>query len=61
MPPSSSQTIDIPFQLTFIGDGTQRAELEASARRLGLQDRVTFAGELRGSDLKQLFRRFKSW
>ncbi len=39
----------IPFQLTFIGDGTQRAELEASARRLGLQDRVTFAGELRGS------------
>jgi glycosyltransferase involved in cell wall biosynthesis len=40
----------IPFHLTFIGDGTQRAELEAAVRRLGLQDRVTFTGELRGSD-----------
>ena len=40
----------IPFHLTFIGDGTQRAELEASVRRLGLQDRVTFTGELRGSE-----------
>jgi glycosyltransferase involved in cell wall biosynthesis len=39
----------IPFHLTFIGDGTQRAELEASVRRLGLRDRVTFTGELRGS------------
>jgi glycogen(starch) synthase len=40
----------IPFHLTFIGDGTQRAELEVSVRRLGLQDRVTFTGELRGSE-----------
>jgi glycosyltransferase involved in cell wall biosynthesis len=40
----------IPFHLTFVGDGTQRAELEASVRRLGLQDRVTFTGELRGSE-----------
>jgi glycosyltransferase involved in cell wall biosynthesis len=43
-------TAAIPFHLTFIGDGTQRAELEAAVRRLGLQDRVTFTGELRGSD-----------
>jgi glycosyltransferase involved in cell wall biosynthesis len=42
----------VPFRLTFIGDGTQRAELEASTRRLGLQDRVTFAGELRGSEFE---------
>jgi glycogen(starch) synthase len=46
-------TADIPFHLTFIGDGTQRAELEASVRRLGLQDRITFAGELRGSDFEK--------
>lgn len=43
----------IPFHLTFIGDGTQRAELEASVRRLGFQDRVTFTGELRGSDFEK--------
>ncbi len=46
----------IPFHLTFIGDGTQRADLEAAVRRLGLQDRVTFAGELRGSDFKKALR-----
>jgi glycosyltransferase involved in cell wall biosynthesis len=39
----------IPFHLTFIGDGTQRAELEAAVGRLGLQDRVAFTGELRGA------------
>ena len=46
----------IPFHLTFIGDGTQRVELEASVRRLGLQDCVTFTGELRGSDFKKALR-----
>jgi glycosyltransferase involved in cell wall biosynthesis len=40
----------IPFHLAFIGDGSQHAELEASVRHLGLQDRVTFTGELHGSD-----------
>jgi glycogen(starch) synthase len=39
----------IPFHLTLIGDGTERAELETTARHLGLQDRMTFAGELRGA------------
>jgi glycosyltransferase involved in cell wall biosynthesis len=43
-------SVAIPFHLTFIGDGTQRAELEASVLRLGFQDRVTFTGELRGWD-----------
>jgi glycogen synthase len=37
------------FQLTFIGDGPQRAELEASVSRLELQNHVTFAGELKGA------------
>ena len=30
--------------LTLIGDGPERADLEAEAARLGLSDRVTFAG-----------------
>jgi glycogen(starch) synthase len=46
----------IPFHLTFIGDGTQRAELETSVQRLDLQDRVTFTGELRGSDFEEALR-----
>ncbi len=41
----------ISFQLTFVGDGPQRAELEASTRLLDLQDRVTFTGKLTGPDL----------
>ena len=48
--------VAIPFHLTFIGDGTQRVELEASVRRLGLQDRVAFAGELRGSAFEKALR-----
>jgi len=33
-----------PFRLTFIGDGPMRADLEARAQFLGLQDCVEFAG-----------------
>jgi glycosyltransferase involved in cell wall biosynthesis len=43
----------ISFCLTFIGDGPLRTTLEASARKLDLQDRVTFAGELRGPDFEK--------
>lgn len=32
------------FHLTIVGDGPQRAELEAHSITLGLQDRVTFTG-----------------
>lgn len=46
----------IRFHLTFIGDGPQRKELETSVRRLDLSDRVTFAGELRGSTFKSAIR-----
>jgi glycogen synthase len=52
-------TAAIPFDLTFIGDGTQRAELEAAVRRLGLQDRVSFAGELRGPDFAAALQRIQ--
>jgi glycosyltransferase involved in cell wall biosynthesis len=50
----------IPFQLTFVGDGTQRAELEAATLRLGLQDRVTFAGELQGSDFEAALQKIQA-
>lgn len=33
-----------PAQLLVVGDGTQRAALEALARRLGIADRARFAG-----------------
>jgi glycosyltransferase involved in cell wall biosynthesis len=49
----------VSFHLTFVGDGTQRSELEASVRRLRLQDRVSFTGELRGSDFLEVLRRLQ--
>ncbi|MEM9881658.1 MAG: glycosyltransferase [Planctomycetota bacterium] len=36
----------VAFDLTLIGDGPQRGELEAKADTLGLADRVTFTGSL---------------
>jgi glycosyltransferase involved in cell wall biosynthesis len=38
------------LQLTFVGDGKHRAELEALARQLKVHDRVTFAGQLSSGD-----------
>ena len=34
----------LPFHLTFVGDGPDRASLEARTRELGLDDAITFAG-----------------
>ena len=34
-----------PFRALIVGDGRERAELEARARALGLEGRVTFLGE----------------
>jgi glycosyltransferase involved in cell wall biosynthesis len=34
----------VPVQLTLVGDGPTRADLEAQARRIGVGDRVHFAG-----------------
>lgn len=36
----------IPFHLTFVGDGAIRPDLEVLSKELGLQDRVTFRGQL---------------
>jgi glycosyltransferase involved in cell wall biosynthesis len=40
------------FHYTVIGDGELRPDLEALARQLGLQERVTFAGFLPGDALR---------
>ena len=36
---------DLPFQLTFVGDGPARATIEAEARQRGLGDRIEFLGD----------------
>jgi len=36
--------VDFPWELTVIGDGPLRASLESLALRLGIRDRVRFAG-----------------
>jgi glycosyltransferase involved in cell wall biosynthesis len=36
--------VTLPFECVILGDGSQRAECERLSARLGLQDRVTFAG-----------------
>ena len=36
--------VTAPFECVILGDGSQRAECERLSVRLGLQDRVTFAG-----------------
>jgi glycosyltransferase involved in cell wall biosynthesis len=37
------------FRLTFIGDGPERARLEALVRNYGLGERVEFMGDMRGA------------
>jgi colanic acid/amylovoran biosynthesis glycosyltransferase len=36
----------LPLSVRFVGDGPQRAEIEAQVRRLGLEGAVTFTGSL---------------
>ncbi|HWA10525.1 MAG TPA: glycosyltransferase family 4 protein [Opitutaceae bacterium] len=36
--------VEMPFECAILGDGSQRAECERLSRRLGLADRVHFAG-----------------
>jgi glycosyltransferase involved in cell wall biosynthesis len=38
--------LDVPFQAALVGDGPERPALEALASKLGLDDRVHFAGAL---------------
>jgi glycosyltransferase involved in cell wall biosynthesis len=42
-------------RLVIAGDGPRRAELEAQAKRLGVQDRVRFLGEIAHADLPDLY------
>ncbi|HWJ19159.1 MAG TPA: glycosyltransferase family 4 protein [Geobacterales bacterium] len=42
-------------RLTLAGDGPDRAGLESQARRLGIADRVVFAGWKNQDDLRQLY------
>lgn len=41
------------FELLFIGDGPERAKLEAAASGCGLEDRTIFTGMLRGDALRR--------
>ena len=44
------------FHLTFVGDGPERARLQGLSERLGLDDRVTFKGDLRGKNLLEVLK-----
>lgn len=47
---------DFPFHLTFVGDGPLRSQLQEDSARLGIEPRVTFTGDLAGSELEQAVR-----
>ena len=46
----------IPHNLVIIGDGPERARLQADAQRLGIADRVVFTGMITDDALKQYYR-----
>ena len=43
----------VPFQLTVIGDGSERNSLEALAKEIRISHRVTFAGEMTRKEVDQ--------
>lgn len=45
----------IPFELTLVGDGPLRPELESLSHELGLWDHVRFTGVLRQDDIVPLY------
>lgn len=45
-----------PFECIILGDGNHRAHCEALSERLGLQDRVRFAGFVPQEELRQFYR-----
>jgi glycogen(starch) synthase len=47
---------NIPFHLTFIGNGPQRQQLERITDSLALRQRVTFKGDLRGAPFAEALR-----
>jgi len=46
----------LKFDLTFVGDGPERANLESLARNLQFKNRVKFLGELRDNRLAEVMR-----
>jgi glycosyltransferase involved in cell wall biosynthesis len=47
---------DLPVHVVFIGDGVERAALESKARELGVNERVSWSGEL--TDASRFFPAF---
>jgi glycosyltransferase involved in cell wall biosynthesis len=47
---SALSNLDLPFHLTFVGDGPTRAAAEQLTARLGLSSRVEFLGMRRDTD-----------
>jgi glycosyltransferase involved in cell wall biosynthesis len=45
----------IPATLTIAGDGSERASLQARARQLGIEERITFSGWVPSTKLPELF------
>jgi glycosyltransferase involved in cell wall biosynthesis len=48
--------LESTYILRIIGDGPDRTRLEQLTKRLGLQDRVAFLGEVRDEDVRRWFR-----
>ncbi len=46
--------LSLPFQATVVGDGNQRSKLEKLADKLGLKEKVTFAGFVSEADKRRL-------
>lgn len=48
---------DFPWRLSLIGDGSQRAEVEAAIRKAGIDDRVNLMGWVPESDMRDVLAR----
>lgn len=48
--------LTVPFECIILGDGSHRPYCEALARKLGLQDRVSFKGFVPQEELKEYYR-----
>jgi glycosyltransferase involved in cell wall biosynthesis len=46
----------IAFHLTFVGDGPEHLKLRSLSAQLGLDENVSFTGDLRGADLSETLR-----
>jgi len=44
---------DVPFELSFMGDGPERANLEGLTDSLGLRSFTSFSGDLRGAQFEE--------